>query len=139
MATRVDLGSVIGPPGPTGATGPAGRGVKSAAVTYQASDSGTTVPTGSWSSVIPSVSAGQYLWTRTVITYTDNTTTTVYSIGKMGNTGATGPKGDTGETGPQGATGPVGPTGPKGADGTKIYAQASAPTGVASGTVWIDT
>lgn len=42
--------------------------------------------------------------------------------------------------GPQGPAGPQGPTGPKGdrgADGTKIYVQSSAPTGVASGTVWI--
>ena len=32
----------------------------------------------------------------------------------------------------------VGATGPKGADGTKIYTQTSAPTGVATGTVWIN-
>lgn len=48
--------------------------------------------------------------------------------------GPQGPKGDKGDTGARGATGP---TGPKGADGTKIYVQSSAPTGVASGTVWI--
>ena len=46
--------------------------------------------------------------------------------------GATGPKGDTVQ---KGATGPAGP---KGADGTKIYTQTSAPTGVATGTVWIN-
>lgn len=97
----------VGPQGPTGA---AGKGIKSTAVTYQASTSGTTAPTGTWSSTIPSVAAGSYLWTRTIITYTDNATSTSYSVGKMGNTGATG------------ATGPQGPTGAKGADGltTKI-------------------
>lgn len=73
--------------GPTGATG---KGVKSTSVTYQSSTSGTAVPTGTWSETIPSVSAGSYLWTRTVITYTDNTSSTSYSVGKMGNTGATG-------------------------------------------------
>lgn len=88
-----------GPQGNTGATGAAGRGVKSTAVTYQASSSGTTAPTGTWSSSVPSVSAGQFLWTRTVITYTDNTTSTIYSVGKMGNTGATGPQGATGSAG----------------------------------------
>lgn len=76
--------------GTHGATGAAGKGVKSTAVTYQASSSGTTAPTGTWSSSVPSVSAGQYLWTRTVITYTDNSSTTLYSVGKMGNTGSTG-------------------------------------------------
>lgn len=67
-----------------------GRGVSSTAVAYQASTSGTTAPTGTWSTSVPSVAAGSYLWTRTVITYTDNTTSTLYSIGKMGNTGTAG-------------------------------------------------
>ena len=90
---------VIGVYGNTGATGATGKGVKSSAVTYQASTSGTTVPTGTWSSSIPSVAAGSYLWTRTIITYTDNTTTTSYSVGKMGNTGATGAAGADGADG----------------------------------------
>lgn len=55
----------------------------------------------------------------------------------IGPKGATGARGATGATGPQGPKGATGPTGPKGADGTKIYVQSSAPTGVASGTVWI--
>lgn len=105
-----DMGpqGVQGNTGPTGPTGATGNGIKSTAVTYQASTSGTTTPTGTWSSSIPSVSAGSYLWTRVVLTYTNGSTNTFYSVGKMGNTGATGaqgPKGDTGETGPQGATG----------------------------------
>lgn len=55
----------------------------------------------------------------------------------IGPKGATGARGATGATGPQGPKGATGATGPKGADGTKIYVQSSAPTGVASGTVWI--
>lgn len=89
-----------GDTGATGATGPAGkdgRGVKSTAVTYQASSSGTTAPTGTWLTSVPSVSAGQFLWTRTIISYTDNTSTTLYSVGKMGNTGATGSAGAAGK------------------------------------------
>lgn len=58
-----------------------GRGVASTTVEYQASTSGTTVPTGTWSTTIPTVAAGSYLWTRTVITYTDNTQSTSYSVG----------------------------------------------------------
>ncbi len=77
--------------GMMGATGSAGKGINgNPVVTYQASSSGTTVPTGTWSSTIPSVSASQYLWTRTVITYTDSSTTTSYSVGMMGATGADG-------------------------------------------------
>ncbi|MCH1984545.1 hypothetical protein MCG98_18485 [Ruminococcus sp. OA3] len=83
----------IGKMGASGADGAPGKGVKSTEVTYQASSSGTDVPAGTWGPTIPSVSANQYLWTRTVITYTDNTTSTAYSIGKMGQTGATGPGG----------------------------------------------
>ena len=79
-----------GDKGDTGATGPAGKGISSTAVTYQASTSGTSIPTGTWATSIPSVAAGSYLWTRTIITYTDKTSTTSYAVGKMGNTGATG-------------------------------------------------
>lgn len=79
-----------GAKGDKGDTGATGNGIKSTAITYQASTSGTTVPTGTWSSTIPSVSAGQYLWTKTYITFTNNTTSTSYSVGKMGSTGAAG-------------------------------------------------
>lgn len=59
-----------------------GRGVASTTVEYQASTSGTTVPTGTWSSTPPKTTADKpYLWTRTVITYTDNTQSTSYSVG----------------------------------------------------------
>ena len=68
--------------GNTGAKGDTGEGIKSAAVTYQAGASGTTVPTGTWSASIPAADTSKpYLWTRTIITYTDNTTSTSYSVG----------------------------------------------------------
>ena len=70
--------------------GDTGKGVKSTAVTYQVSSSGTTIPTGTWSSSVPAATAGQYLWTRTVITYTDNATSTIYSVGHMGTNGTNG-------------------------------------------------
>ena len=79
-----------GDKGDKGDTGPAGKGISSTEVTYQASTSGTSIPTGTWVTSIPSVAAGSYLWTRTIITYTDKTSTTSYAVGKMGNTGATG-------------------------------------------------
>lgn len=101
-----------GAAGAPGTPGAAGVGVKSAAVTYQASASGTTAPTGSWSAGVPSVAANQYLWTRIVITYTDGTSSTAYSVGKMGATGATGAPGKDGAAGKPGADG---------ADGKMLY------------------
>jgi len=77
-----------------GTTGAAGKGISSTAITYQASSSGTTAPTGTWASTIPSVSPSQFLWTRTVITYTDSTTTTSYAVGMMGATGGDGSDGN---------------------------------------------
>lgn len=103
-----------------------GRGVASTTVEYQASTSGTTVPTGTWSATIPSVAQGSYLWTKTTTNYTSGTPTVGYSVARMGVNGAKGDKGETGQTGPQGvqgvkgATGAQGPTGPTGATGTGV-------------------
>lgn len=82
--------------GDQGVKGDTGNGIKSTAITYQGSTSGTTIPTGTWSTTIPTVAAGSFLWTKTLITYTNNSTSTSYSVAKMGSTGA---KGDTGATG----------------------------------------
>ena len=92
-STPVIIGT-HGATGDKGDTGAAGKGVKSTAIAYQASSSGTTTPTGTWSSSIPAVAAGQYLWTRTIITYTDNTTSTMYSVGRMGTNGMNGNAGN---------------------------------------------
>lgn len=89
---------IKGETGAKGDKGDTGKGVKSTAVTYQVSSSGTSVPTGTWSSSVPSASAGQYLWTRTIMTYTDNTTSTLYSVGKMGTNGTNGANGSNGKS-----------------------------------------
>ena len=83
--------------GETGDTGPAGRdgkGVKSYAITYQAGTSGVSYPTGNWSSTIPTVPKGQYLWSKTTLTYTDNTTSDTYSVAYFPVNGATGATGN---------------------------------------------
>lgn len=78
----------------TGNTGATGKGIKGTPVAeYVGSASNTTVPTSGWSTTIPSVSQGQYLWTRVTTTYTDNTTSVSYSVAKQGSTGATGTTG----------------------------------------------
>lgn len=88
-----------GATGPAGTNGTDGKGIVSNATTYQAGISGTTPPTGTWSTSIPSVSENQYLWTKIVLTYSDNTNSTAYSVGKMGAKGETGSTGSTGATG----------------------------------------
>lgn len=94
--------------GTDGADGMDGKGIRNTEVSYKSSSSGTTIPTGTWYSYIPSVSAGSYLWTRTVITYTDNTSSTSYSVARMGSNGAVGAKGDSGII--VSSTAPSGPT-----------------------------
>lgn len=65
-----------------GKNGADGKGIKSTVITYQAWANGTSTPTGTWSSTPPATSASApYLWTKTVITYTDGTTSTSYSVG----------------------------------------------------------
>ena len=96
-----------------------GRGVASTTVEYQASTSGTTVPTGTWSPTIPTVAQGSYLWTKTTTNYTSGTPTVGYSIARMGVNGAKGDKGETGQTGPQGPQGVKGETGSQGPQGVK--------------------
>ena len=61
--------------------------VSSTSVTYQTSASGTTTPTGSWSPTVPDVSNGQFLWTKTVVTYSDGKSTTSYSVSYKGTNG----------------------------------------------------
>jgi hypothetical protein len=79
--------------GDTGATGPTGpKGdditILSASVQYQEWTSGTQYPTGTWLDNPPAVSQGSYLWTRTLINYSDGTTTTAYSVSRMGIDGS---------------------------------------------------
>lgn len=64
--------------------------VKSTSVTYQVSSSGTTTPSGQWVSTVPSVPAGQFLWTKTVVTYSDGKSTTSYSVSRNGANGQNG-------------------------------------------------
>ncbi|MGF0101963.1 hypothetical protein [Bariatricus sp. SGI.019] len=67
-----------------------GKGIKSTDITYQASSSGTSEPTGTWESSIPNVPEGSFLWTRTVYTYSDDTTSIAYSVSKIGKQGEQG-------------------------------------------------
>lgn len=73
-----------------GAQGQSGKGILSTTITYQVSSSGTSVPGGQWGNTIPTVPSGQYLWTKTQITYTDQSNTVSYSVSKSGSDGKDG-------------------------------------------------
>lgn len=108
------------------------KSVDTSVVTYQVGTSATIAPTGTWSLGVPTVPIGQYLWTRTVITYTDQTETTLYSVSSMGEKGEkgdTGPQGPTGLQGIQGPKGDQGIQGPKGDTGEKGDTGATGPQG----------
>ena len=67
--------------------------VSSTSVTYQTSASGTTPPTGTWSPTVPNVANGQYLWTKTVVKYSDGKSTESYSVSYKGTNGTNGKDG----------------------------------------------
>ena len=70
--------------------------VSSTSVTYQAGDSGITAPTGEWKESVPSVANGQYLWTKTLVTYSDGAKTEAYSVSYKGTNGTNGKDGAAG-------------------------------------------
>lgn len=67
--------------------------VSSTSVTYQAGTSGTTPPTGTWSPTVPNVPNGQYLWTKTVVNYSDGKSTESFSVSYKGTNGINGTNG----------------------------------------------
>lgn len=73
--------------GDKGDTGTAAT-ITTQTVSYQASTSGTLTPSGAWSSTVPTVAQGSYLWTRTELAFNDGTTVTSYSVGRMGIDGS---------------------------------------------------
>lgn len=73
--------------GETGKPGSASV-LNSGVTTYQVSDSGTIIPSGTWLASIPPVSQGKYLWTRTVLTFNTGFPVTSYSVARMGVDGA---------------------------------------------------
>lgn len=79
--------------GATGNTGATGKGIKSIVEQYYKSTSATLLTGGSWSATYPGWENGKYIWTRSVTTYTDNTTditTPICVTGKKGTDGKDG-------------------------------------------------
>lgn len=64
--------------------------ITSTEVKYQKSTNGSTPPNGTWENDPPTPTAGQYLWTRTKVTYSDSNYTQAYSVSRYGEKGNDG-------------------------------------------------
>ena len=75
---------VKGEKGDTGAP----AALVSSQITYQVGDSGTIIPSGSWSESIPPVPQGKYLWTKEVTQFNTGNPITKYSVSRFGIDGS---------------------------------------------------
>ena len=73
-----------------------GVGIKTTDITYANSTSGTTAPSTGWTSSVPNLVKGQYLWTKTVWTSTDTSSKTAYSVSYNSKDGINGTNGTSG-------------------------------------------
>ena len=94
--------------------------VKSTSVTYQVGNSGTTKPTGTWQSEVPTVGNGQYLWTKTVVQYSDGKSTEAYSVSYNGTNGSNGTSVSITSTAVEYQVGDSGTTAPTGSWSTSV-------------------
>lgn len=74
----------------TGGQGADGKGIKSIVEEYYLSSSSSTTTGGTWQTTSPAWKNGWYIWTRTKITYTDDTSSTTNAICVTGGKGADG-------------------------------------------------
>ncbi|MGO3546031.1 MAG: phage tail protein, partial [Lactococcus lactis] len=88
-----------GATGKDGRAGKDGTGIKTTVITYAISTSGTDKPVTGWTSQVPTLVKGQYLWTKTVWTYTDNSSETGYSVSYIAKDGNNGNDGIAGKDG----------------------------------------
>ena len=102
------------------------KSISSVTEEYYRSTSATELAGGSWSGEYQGWLEGAYIWTRSVICYTDGSdpvrTTPICVTGSKGATGeagAQGPRGEKGDSGAQGERGEKGDTGAQGEQGAK--------------------
>ena len=76
-----------------------GVGLESAEIFYVGSTNGQTPPESGWQTTVPNVPQGQYMWTKVVWTYSDDSIKTAYSVGKIGANGTNGNDGLPGKDG----------------------------------------
>ena len=117
---------INGKDGADGRDGKDGVGVASITEQYYLSTSATALSGGSWSGTVPTWVDGKFMWTRSVIAYTNGTTAN------------TNPKC---VTGAKGSTGTAGSAGKDGISITSVdvmYYQSTSSTSLAGGT-WVTT
>lgn len=82
---------------------PSGKGISKIEEWYYQSSSATTLTGGSWvKDKAPTWRDGWYVWTKSIITYTDGSTTPTDPVCSTGGKGSKGDKGDQGEKGEKG-------------------------------------
>ena len=96
---------VIGTHGTPGANGTSVT-VSSTSIKYAISASGTQAPTNEseWGDIKATTEDKPYLWTRTIVTYSDNNKTTSYSVSRQGIDGINGQDGKPGKDGKDGTS-----------------------------------
>lgn len=57
-------------------------------VAYQSSESGTVIPSGNWYTEVPAISPGNFLWTRTTISFNSGSPIVSYSVSRYGIDGS---------------------------------------------------
>lgn len=126
--------------GNNGEAGPALTVVKTE-IRYQIGSSGIDVPTGTWEKNPPDTPQGKYLWSRTIVIYSDGSSTKTYNVSYNGQDGTDGKPGAQGPQGKPGPAGPQGPTGPTGAQGLpgKDAALAGNEPPTDTNMLWLDT
>lgn len=66
------------------ARGDDGVGIESTLISYKIDTQGQTAPTSGWGVKIPTLEKGKYLWTRTVVNYSNYTSSTSYNVSYIG-------------------------------------------------------
>lgn len=103
VAYSVSRQGVNGTNGHNGTDGKNGKDGTSVTITSTSVEyaltSAATQPTSGWTSAMPSLSLGKYLWTRTIVEYSDGKTTTSYSVSRLGTDGVNGQEGQPGTDG----------------------------------------
>nr|DAY12245.1 MAG TPA: tail protein [Caudoviricetes sp.] len=99
--------------GLNGIPGKDGVGIRSTVVDYAVSNDGVNRPTGGWSRQVPTEKLN-FTWMRMTLTYTDNTSESVYTVSKNGQDGRPGRDGINGLQGPKGDQGLPGRDGANG-------------------------
>lgn len=86
---------IQGPQGPQGIQGQQGVqgepgspgtsvSINNTSVEYQISENGNTIPSGQWTNTLPEIQQGKFLWTKTVVNFSDGKELLIYNVAYSG-------------------------------------------------------